>query len=299
MADWRAVSDWLREWQSALVADFERADGVGRFVADDWTRPGGGGGRTMCLKDGEVWERIGVNFSHVFGDALPEAASAERPHLVGAKFNAVGVSVIAHPCNPHVPASHANLRFFVAEPVDAETLWWFGGGCDLTPCYGYDEDCRDWHRRLREACAPFGDDVYARLKRQCDEYFYLPHRDEARGIGGLFFDDWNHDDFERDFEFMRAVAQAYPEAYLPLAARRRHQDFSPRQRQFQLWRRGRYVEFNLLWDRGTRFGIESGGRADSILISLPPLASWEYGFEAEPGSPEAEFAERYLKPGDW
>jgi coproporphyrinogen III oxidase len=294
-----AVRDYLLGLQDRICEALETEDGETRFQEDAWQRPEGGGGRSRVLKEGAVFEQAGVNFSRVHGDGLPASATERRPELAGRRFQAMGVSLVIHPRNPYVPASHANVRFLVAEKAGAEPVWWFGGGFDLTPCYGFDEDAIHWHRTARDAVAPYGDDLYPRFKRWCDEYFHLPHRDEARGVGGLFFDDFAEGGFAHCFALMRSVGDHYLKAYLPLVQRRRGTPYGEREREFQLYRRGRYVEFNLLFDRGTKFGIQSGGRTESILMSLPPLVRWEYGWSAEPGSPEARLRERYLVPRDW
>jgi coproporphyrinogen III oxidase len=284
--------------QERLCAAFEAADGGRRFRLDAWDRPGGGGGRSAVLQEGRVLEQAGVNFSHVHGDTLPAAATARRPELAGRAFRALGVSVVVHPRNPHVPTTHCNVRYLQAESSGEEPVWWFGGGFDLTPCYPRLEDVVGWHRTAASVCAPFGAEVYPRYKRWCDEYFHLPHRGEARGVGGLFFDDLREWGFRRCFEFVRGVGDGFLEAYLPILARRRDTGYGDRERDFQLYRRGRYVEFNLLHDRGTLFGLQSGGRTESILMSLPPLARWRYDWHPEPGSAEAALAD-YLRPRDW
>lgn len=294
-----AVKDYLMTLQDRICAALEQADGGATFSADDWQRPGGGGGRSRIIGRGALLEKGGVGFSHVYGDGMPPSATAHRPELAGRSFQAMGVSLVMHPDNPHVPTSHANVRFFVAEKEGAEPVWWFGGGFDLTPYYADEQDCIHWHRIAREACAPFGEDVYPRYKQWCDEYFYLKHRQEARGIGGLFFDDLNQWGFERCFEFMRAIGDAYLQAYLPIIERRRHTPWDERQKAFQEYRRGRYVEFNLVWDRGTLFGLQSGGRTESILMSLPPTVRWDYNWQPEPGSAEARLADEFLPPRDW
>ncbi|MDX1383540.1 MAG: oxygen-dependent coproporphyrinogen oxidase [Thermoanaerobaculia bacterium] len=293
------VNDYLRDLQARLCRAFEDADGAAGFVADAWERPEGGGGLTRVLRGGAVFEQAGVGYSHVHGPGLPPAATAQRPELAGRSFHAAGVSMVLHPANPRVPTMHANVRVFVAEAANSEPVWWFGGGMDLTPYYGYREDVVHWHRTVRDSCAPFGEEVYPRFKRWCDEYFYLPHRGETRGVGGIFFDDLNEWGFPRCFAFLRSVGDHIAPAYLPIVDRRRGESFGERERQFQLWRRGRYVEFNLVYDRGTKFGLQSGGRTESILMSLPPLARWEYGWEPEPGSVEADFVAEYLAPRDW
>lgn len=294
------VENWLKTLQGEICAGLADAAGEEGFHEDAWQRPGGGGGLSRIIEDGVVIEKAAVNFSAVAGKGLPAAASAARPALAGRSFRAAGVSVIVHPRNPYVPTSHFNVRFFSAEKRNAAPVWWFGGGFDLTPYYGFEEDCRHWHRVAREACTRFGDDVYPRFKRWCDEYFFIRHRNEARGIGGLFFDDFDAGgDFSRAFAFAQSVGVHYPQAYLPIVARRKYHPWGKRERAFQLYRRGRYVEFNLVYDRGTLFGLQSGGRTESVLASLPPATRWRYGWEAEPGSPEARLTEYFLQPRDW
>lgn len=297
--DVAAVKAYLMDLQERICAALEAADGGARFSADSWERPGGGGGRSRIIENGAVLEKGGVGFSHVFGDGMPPSATAHRPELAGRRFQAMGVSLVMHPDNPHIPTSHANVRFFIAEKEGADPVWWFGGGFDLTPYYGNEDDCVHWHRVARDACAPFGAEVYPRFKQWCDEYFFLKHRNEARGIGGLFFDDLNDWGFERSFEFLRAIGDAYLAAYLPIIERRRGTPFSPEQKTFQEYRRGRYVEFNLVWDRGTLFGLQTGGRTESILMSLPPTVRWGYDWQPEPGSAEARLVEEFLPPRDW
>ena len=292
------VETFLRDLQDRICAAVENLDGHARFTEDAWVREAGGGGRTRVLRNGAVFEQAGVNFSRVHGDTLPPAATAHRPELAGGSFIATGVSLVLHPNNPHVPTTHANVRYFEARKEGVEPVWWFGGGFDLTPFYPVDEDIIHWHRTARELCAPFGDDVYARYKAWCDEYFYLRHRQETRGVGGLFFDDLNEGGFERCFGLTQAVGNGFLDAYAPIVERRRDTPHGEREREFQLYRRGRYVEFNLVWDRGTLFGLQSGGRTESILMSLPPRVRFEYGYEPEPGSAEARLA-GYLKPRDW
>jgi coproporphyrinogen III oxidase len=294
-----AVRRYLLGLQDRICDRLAVVDGRGSFREDPWERPEGGGGRTRLLEGGAVFEKAGVGYSHVFGPGLPASATAGRPDLAGRGFQALGLSLVLHPENPYVPTSHANLRFFIAEKDGSEPVWWFGGGFDLTPYYPFEEDARHWHRTARAACAPFGEEVYPRFKRWCDEYFYLRHREETRGVGGLFFDDLNAWGFERCFDFLRSVGEHYLPAYLPLVERRKDTPWGERERRFQLYRRGRYVEFNLLWDRGTLFGIQSGGRTESILMSLPPLVAWRYDWKPEPGTPEAELYEGYLAPRDW
>jgi len=292
------VLSWLKALQNRITAAFEQIDGTGRFRSDLWTRTEGGGGESRVLRDGAVFEQAGVNFSHVVGAQLPGSATAQRPELAGAAFEATGVSLVIHPRNPYVPTSHANVRYLVATRRNQPVAWWFGGGFDLTPYYPVDEDVLHWHRTARDACALFGADVYTKYKDWCDRYFFLRHRNETRGVGGLFFDDLNEWGFARTFEFVRSVGEHYLAAYLPIVERRKDTPYGERERSFQLYRRGRYVEFNLVYDRGTLFGLQTGGRTESILMSLPPLVRWEYGWSAEPGSPEARL-EDYLRPRDW
>ena len=294
-----AVRNYLLDLQGRICAALEHREQLARFHEDSWTRKEGGGGRSRVLKQGGVFEQAGINFSDVQGAGLPASATQNRPELAGRSYRAMGVSLVIHPRNPYVPTSHANVRFFIAEKPGAEPVWWFGGGFDLTPYYGFEEDAVHWHQVAHDACLPFGDDVYPRYKKWCDEYFYLPHRDEHRGVGGLFFDDLNDGGFDRCFAFQKAVGDAYLEAYLPIVDRRVTREFGEHEREFQLYRRGRYVEFNLLYDRGTKFGLQSGGRTESILMSLPPLVRFEYGWTPEPGTPEADLYERFLKPKDW
>lgn len=297
--DPQAVKHYLLQLQDTICQRLAVADGGGEFIHDAWDRPEGGGGISRVIGSGKVFEKGGVNFSHVMGNTMPPSATAHRPHLAGAPWQAMGVSLVMHPHNPHVPTSHANVRFFIATPDNAEPVYWFGGGYDLTPYYGVDEDCEHWHRTAANACAPFGDHVYPRYKHWCDEYFFLKHRNEPRGVGGLFFDDYNTGDFARDFEFMRAIGDSYIDAYEPIVQARKNQPYSDAQRQFQLYRRGRYVEFNLVYDRGTLFGLQSGGRTESILMSLPPLVRWDYNQTPVPGSEEARLLEHFLTGRDW
>ncbi len=297
--DITAVKDYLLGLQDRLCTAFEEADSEARFAEDLWQRVEGGGGRTRVLSEGAVFEQAGVNFSHVFGTSLPTSATAHRPELAQRRYQAIGVSLVAHPRNPYVPTSHMNLRFFSAEKDNEAPVWWFGGGFDLTPYYGFEEDAVHWHRAAHEACMPFGAYVYPRYKKWCDEYFFLKHRNEPRGIGGLFFDDLNEWGFLRCFEFVQRVGEHYLKAYLPIVQRRKHLLYGEREREFQLYRRGRYVEFNLVYDRGTLFGLQSGGRTESILMSLPPLVRWRYNWQPVPGTPEAELYEKFLRPRDW
>ncbi len=301
--DIQTIREYLVELQDRIVSELAAVDGEGRFLEDDWQRDGaqglGGGGRTRVMSEGAVFESAGINFSHVTGAQLPGSATAHRPELAGRRFQAMGVSLVIHPRNPHVPTSHANVRFFVAEKEGAEPVWWFGGGFDLTPYYPVHEDVLHWHRTAKAACDPFGEKVYPRFKKWCDEYFYLKHRSETRGVGGLFFDDLNEWGFEKSFAFLRSVGDHYLPAYVPIVERRKATPWTEAQRDFQLYRRGRYVEFNLVYDRGTLFGLQSGGRTESILMSLPPLVRWRYGWQPEPGTPEADLYENYLRPRDW
>ncbi|MBM7335109.1 MAG: oxygen-dependent coproporphyrinogen oxidase [Alcanivorax sp.] len=294
-----AVKAWLLELQDRIVAELEAEDGGGRFIEDAWDRAEGGGGRSRVLADGDVFEKAGVNFSHVFGARLPPSASAHRPELAGRSFQAMGVSLVIHPHNPYVPTSHANVRFFIAEKEGEPPVWWFGGGFDLTPFYGFEEDAVAWHRTARDACAPFGEGLYPEFKAWCDDYFFIKHRDEPRGVGGLFFDDFNRLGFEDSFALTRGIGEAFIHAYRPIVARRKALPFGQRERDFQLYRRGRYVEFNLVYDRGTLFGLQSGGRTESILMSLPPLVRWDYDWRPDPGSPEAELYEKFLIHREW
>jgi coproporphyrinogen III oxidase len=293
-----AVRDWLTGLQDHLCTELAHAEGGQTFAEDRWERPGGGGGRSRVLKQGALFEQGGVNFSEVHGAALPPSASAHRPELAGAPWSAFGVSLVLHPRNPYVPTTHMNVRYFEARPEGRQPVWWFGGGFDLTPYYPFDEDILHWHRTARAACLPFGEDRYNEHKRWCDTYFFLKHRNEARGIGGLFYDDLNTPDFDTCFAYTKSVGMAFLAAYLPIVERRRDTPYGERERDFQLYRRGRYVEFNLVWDRGTLFGLQSGGRTESILMSLPPQVRFEYGYEPEPDSNEARLY-GYLKPRDW
>jgi coproporphyrinogen III oxidase len=296
--DASAVKGYLNELQDRITAAVEKTESV-QFRCDAWQRPEGGGGESRILSDGAVFERAGVSVSHVFGDKMPPSASVSRPEIAGAPFEAMGVSLVFHPRNPHAPTTHCNVRFFVARPVDGAEVWWFGGGFDLTPYYPYDEDVLHWHRTAREACQPYGAERYERYKSWCDRYFFLPHRNETRGVGGLFFDDLNDGGFEQSFAFLRSIGDHFLPAFMPILERRKDQPYGDRERQFQLYRRGRYVEFNLVYDRGTLFGLQSHGRTESILMSLPPLVRWEYDFRPAPGSPEARLYEDFLRPRDY
>ena len=302
------VRDYFIELQDRIVAALEAFDGQ-PFRTDAWQRPEGGGGSAKVIEEGDFFERGGVNFSHVAGTAMPAAATAHRPELAGRRWQALGVSLVLHPRNPYCPTSHMNVRCFVAAKDGADPVWWFGGGTDLTPYYGFAEDAIHFHRTCKDALAPFGDDVHARCKRWCDEYFVLKHRNEPRGIGGIFFDDLNQGgpggdaetpwSFERCFALTQSVAEHFTAAYLPICARRRDTPYGERERDFQAYRRGRYVEFNLVWDRGTLFGLQSGGRTESILMSLPPLVKWRYDWHPAPGSAEAKLYTDFLPPRDW
>ena len=292
------VKSYLLELQDSICAALESRDTT-NFHQDLWKRETGGGGRTRVIEDGQVFEKAGVNFSHVYGDELPAAATNSRPELEGCSFQALGVSIVVHPRNPYIPTSHANVRFFIAEHKDQAPIWWFGGGFDLTPYYGFKEDCLHWHSTAKRACEPLGDSAYPKYKEWCDNYFYLQHRQEARGIGGLFFDDLNQPDFATSFEFMRSIGDHYIPAYTPIVDRRVESSYGDREREFQLYRRGRYVEFNLIYDRGTLFGLQSGGRTESILMSLPPRVEWRYNWEAEAKSAEARLHQDFLTARDW
>ncbi|MGI9321549.1 MAG: oxygen-dependent coproporphyrinogen oxidase [Thiogranum sp.] len=294
-----AVSDYLLDLQDRICQALESLDGEKSFLEDSWKREEGGGGRSRVLEEGAVFEKAGINFSHVHGRQLPGSATAHRPELAGRSFQALGVSLVIHPRNPYIPTSHANVRFFIADKAGEEPVWWFGGGFDLTPYYGFEEDAVHWHRTARQACAPFGEHLYPRFKKWCDEYFFLKHRGEPRGIGGLFFDDFNELGFEDSFAFMRSIGDHYVPAYVPIAEKRKNHSYGEHERDFQMYRRGRYVEFNLVYDRGTLFGLQTGGRTESILMSLPPIVKWRYDWAPQAGSAEAELYDVYLKPRDW
>jgi len=297
--DKEAVKAYLLELQNSICAQLEAEDGQGKFKEDSWVRAEGGGGRSRVMVDGAVIEKGGVNFSHVHGTQLPPSATQNRPELAGRSFEAMGVSLVIHPENPYIPTSHANVRFFIAEKAGEEPVWWFGGGYDLTPYYGDEEDCRDWHQVAKEACQPFGEGIYPRFKKWCDDYFYLKHRDEARGVGGLFFDDLNELGFSESFALMQSVGNSFVRAYRPIMAKQKTKTWGEREREFQLYRRGRYVEFNLVFDRGTLFGLQTGGRTESILMSLPPLVRWEYDYTPALGSEEEKLAKVFLPARDW
>ena len=296
--DITAVKSYFTTLQREIVARLAGIDGSA-FRRDEWVRPEGGGGVTQLLEEGGVFERAGVNFSHVIGASLPPSASASRPELAGRSFQAMGVSLVLHPCNPYVPTVHMNVRFFVAEKPGTDPVWWFGGGTDLTPYYPFEEDVRHFHGACRDAVAPFGTDRYPRYKKWCDDYFYLRHRAEPRGVGGIFFDDLNMPDFAACFALVRRVGEQFLPAYAPIVERRRGLAYGERERAFQAYRRGRYVEFNLVYDRGTLFGLQSGGRTESILVSLPPRVEWRYDWKPEPGSPEEKLYKEFLVPRDW
>ena len=296
--DVAAVRDYLTGLQDRIVARLEAIDG-GSFLRDAWDRPEGGGGVSRLIEEGNVLERGGVNFSDVRGTALPSSATAHRPDLAGRAWQAMGVSLVLHPRNPHAPTAHMNVRMFVATREGSDPAWWFGGGMDLTPYYGYDEDAVHFHRSCRDAVAPFGPEVYPRWKKACDDYFYLKHRREPRGVGGVFFDDLSEGGFDRSFAIVRSVGDAFVRAYAPILERRKDLAYGERERDFQAYRRGRYVEFNLVWDRGTLFGLQSNGRTEAILMSLPPVVKWRYDWRPAPGTPEARLYERYLVPRDW
>ncbi len=297
MSNIASVKEYLQSLQSLICSELERIDGEASFAKDRWDRSGGGGGESRVLSGGRVFEQAGVGFSHVFGDQMPPSATKHRPELAGKKFQAVGVSLVLHPHNPYVPTTHANFRFFTAG--DSDPIWWFGGGYDLTPYYPFHDDVVHWHETAKSACSGFGDDTYARYKKWCDEYFYLPHRDETRGVGGLFFDDVNEAGFDQSLAFLQAIGDSFLPAYLPIVEQRHEHPYGDREREFQLYRRGRYVEFNLIYDRGTLFGLQSGGRTESILMSLPPQVRWEYSWSPEKDSAEDELYRDYLRPRDW
>ncbi|TYK64791.1 oxygen-dependent coproporphyrinogen oxidase [Colwellia echini] len=292
------IIEFFKSLQDKICSALTDADGSGEFIEDNWKRAEGGGGRTRVMTNGTIIEQGGVNFSVVSGDKLPPSATAHRPELAGRTWQACGVSLVIHPKNPHIPTSHANVRFFIAEKEGEAPVWWFGGGFDLTPFYPNDDDIKHWHQTAFDLCQPFGENVYNDHKKWCDEYFYLKHRDETRGVGGLFFDDLNQWDFDTCFDYVKAVGQGFIDAYVPIMQRGKDIEYGEAERQFQLYRRGRYVEFNLVFDRGTLFGLQSGGRTESILMSMPPLARWEYNFQADEGSAEAKLA-NYLSPKDW
>lgn len=295
----KQVKSYLMSLQDAICQKLAQTDGEQSFQEDSWDRPGGGGGRSRIIKNGAVFEQGGVGFSHVYGEKMPASATAHRPELEGRDFNACGVSLVMHPENPMVPTVHMNVRFFIAQKEGEEPVWWFGGGFDLTPFYPFDQDIIEWHQQAKNALDSVDEKLYPEYKAWCDDYFFLKHRDEARGVGGIFFDDLNDRSFDECFSVIKAVGDAFTKAYLPIVERRKNLAYTQQQRDFQLYRRGRYVEFNLVWDRGTLFGLQTGGRTESILMSMPPLARWEYDWQAQPGSAEEQLTEYYLKPRDW
>jgi len=297
--DIQAVKNYLLQLQDNICQTLESEMQDSQFLEDGWQRENGGGGRTRVVENDAVIEKGGVNFSHVFGDKLPPSATQNRPELAGRSFQAMGVSLVIHPKNPHVPTSHMNVRFFIAEKEGEEPVWWFGGGFDLTPYYGDKQDCVNWHKMAKQACAPFGLQYYDKFKTWCDDYFYLKHRNEPRGIGGLFFDDFNELGFEQSFAMMQSIGNAYIKAYQPILAKHKNKPYTEAERDFQLYRRGRYVEFNLVFDRGTLFGLQSGGRTESILMSLPSVVHWRYDWQPEDGSAEAELYDVFLQPTNW
>ncbi|NBM14082.1 oxygen-dependent coproporphyrinogen oxidase [Proteus penneri] len=299
LPDIHRVKEFFLSLQDTICHSLENIDPKGTFQQDTWERKEGGGGRTRVLTNGALFEQAGVNFSHVYGDTLPKSATAHRPELAGRRFQAMGVSLVIHPINPYIPTSHANVRFFIAEKEGEDPVWWFGGGFDLTPYYGFEEDVIHWHKVAKSVCTPFSEDYYPRYKKWCDDYFYIKHRNEPRGVGGLFFDDLNTPDFDHCFEFVQHVGLGYLDAYLPIVEKRKSMHWGERERQFQLYRRGRYVEFNLVWDRGTLFGLQSGGRTESILMSMPPLVRFEYDYSPEPNTPEAKLYSDFLIQKEW
>ena len=292
------VIEYFKQLQDTICTGLAKADGAKTFFEDNWQREQGGGGRTRVLTNGAVFEQAGVNFSHVFGEQMPASATAHRPELEGRTFQACGVSLVVHPKNPYIPTTHANVRFFIAEKPGEKPVWWFGGGFDLTPFYPFDDDIVHWHQTAKNLCDPFGDKVYEEFKAWCDRYFYLQHRNETRGVGGLFFDDLNQWGFDKNFAFTQAVGDHFLQAYLPIVTNRKSTPYGEKERDFQLYRRGRYVEFNLVYDRGTLFGLQTGGRTESILMSMPPLVRWQYNYQANPNSPEEKLVS-YLTPQDW
>jgi coproporphyrinogen III oxidase len=294
------VKKYLIDLQQTICSEIELLDGGTVFEQDYWSRDDQRGNGVSCIiSNGNVFEKGGVNFSIIRGDKMPKSATALRPELEGRQYTALGVSLVLHPDNPFIPTTHANVRFFVAEEQGKDPIWWFGGGFDLTPYYGFEEDAVHWHETAKKACIPFGEDVYPKYKKWCDDYFCLTHRNEQRGVGGLFFDDLNNGDFNNCFDFIKSVGSHFTEAYIPIAKKRMNTSFSEKEKDFQLYRRGRYVEFNLIYDRGTLFGLQSGGRTESILMSLPPKAQWSYQYKIEPGSEEEKLTSYFLKPKDW
>ncbi|MGE4800473.1 oxygen-dependent coproporphyrinogen oxidase [Yersinia hibernica] len=299
LPDIAQIKIYLLDLQDRICTVLTQADGSAKFTEENWVREEGGGGRSRVLVKGAVFEQAGVNFSQVSGATLPASATAHRPELAGRSFQALGVSLVIHPLSPYLPTSHANVRFFIAEKPGEDPVWWFGGGFDLTPFYGFEEDAIHWHKTAHHLCQPFGEQIYPRYKKWCDDYFYIKHRNEARGIGGLFFDDLNSPDFNTCFNFTQAVGNGFLDAYMPIVARRKALSWGEREREFQLYRRGRYVEFNLVWDRGTLFGLQTGGRTESILMSLPPLVRWEYNYQPATDSAEAALYRDFLPVKDW
>lgn len=299
LPDIHRVKEFFLSLQDNICHSLENIDQKATFKQDNWQRKEGGGGRTRVLTNGGIFEQAGVNFSHVYGETLPQSATAHRPELSGRRFQAMGVSLVIHPLNPYIPTSHANVRFFIAEKDGEAPVWWFGGGFDLTPYYGFEEDVIHWHSVAKSVCEPFGDDYYARYKKWCDDYFYIKHRNEPRGVGGLFFDDLNTPDFDHCFDFVQHVGHGFLDAYIPIVEKRKTMEWGERERDFQLYRRGRYVEFNLVWDRGTLFGLQSGGRTESILMSMPPLVRWEYDYSPDPDSPENKLYRDFLIHKEW
>ena len=293
------VKSYLLQLQDNICKEVEQLDGKSQFNEDKWTRSQGGGGITRIINKGSLFAKAGVNFSHVTGNELPPSASAQRPELAGCHYSALGVSLVIHPDNPYIPTAHANVRFFIAKKENAPPIWWFGGGFDLTPYYGFQDDCQHWHQMALNACEPFGKDIYPRFKNWCDNYFFIKHRQEARGIGGLFFDDYNESGFDHSFGLTQSIGDHFMKAYAPIVIRRQSLPFGPREKEFQLYRRGRYVEFNLVYDRGTLFGLQSGGRTESILMSLPPEVHWEYNWQPDEHSAEAKLYTDYLPARDW
>jgi coproporphyrinogen III oxidase len=293
------IKAYLLQLQNTICSTLETIDARATFLEDAWERPGGGGGITRVLSNGRIFAKAGVNFSQVSGELLPASASAHRPELAGRNFSALGVSLVIHPDNPYIPTAHANVRFFIAEKEGEEPVWWFGGGFDLTPYYGFVEDCQHWHKTAHQACHPFGETIYPKFKKWCDDYFFIKHRNEARGIGGLFFDDYNEVSFDHSFSLMKSIGDHFLKGYIPIVSRRISHAFGEREIAFQKYRRGRYVEFNLVYDRGTLFGLQSGGRTESILMSLPPEVCWEYNWQPEENSPEAKLYTDFLPARDW
>ncbi|CAQ83485.1 MULTISPECIES: oxygen-dependent coproporphyrinogen oxidase [Photorhabdus] len=293
------IKSFFLSLQDKICQQLEQADGTAKFTEQSWQRKEGGGGRSRIMQEGTVFEQAGANFSHISGTRLPVSATSYRPELAGRSYQAMGISVVIHPLNPYIPTSHANVRFFIAEKEGESPVWWFGGGFDLTPYYGFEEDAIHWHTTASNICQPYGEDIYPKYKKWCDDYFYIKHRNEARGIGGLFYDDLNTPNFEYCFNFTQDIGKGFLHAYLPIVEKRKSLLWGERERQFQLYRRGRYVEFNLVWDRGTLFGLQSGGRTESILMSMPPLVRWEYDYHPEPGSAEASLYTDFLPVKRW